>query len=91
MSTTTTRDIINEMIETQPAFEVAVDTRTQALGQLKKLGLPGGKQEEYRFTPVTRHLEKHFSWDTKNAESSLSSVSDFLIPELDAKDRKSVV
>lgn len=84
MSTTTTRDIINEMIETQPAFEVAVDTRTQALGQLKKLGLPGGKQEEYRFTPVTRHLEKHFSWDTKNAESSLSSVSDFLIPELDA-------
>lgn len=84
MSTTTTRDIIREMTETQPVFEVAADMRALALEYLNKVGLPGSKQEEYRFTPITRHLEKHFTWSNKNAECRLSNVSDFLIPELDA-------
>lgn len=84
MSTTATRNITSEIIETLPCFDVAVEHRNQALEQLKQLGLPGSKQEEYRFTPITRQLEKNFSWAKTNAESNLSSVIDYLIPELDA-------
>lgn len=83
MSTTVTRNITNEIIEAQPLDTAAVDSRISALQQFKKLGLPGNKHEEYRFTPILRHLEKNFSWNTKNAESSLSSIADYLIPELE--------
>ncbi|HCZ36466.1 MAG TPA: Fe-S cluster assembly protein SufD [Cytophagales bacterium] len=84
MSSTITRDLVTEIIENQPAFEVANGSRTLALEQFKKLGLPSAKHEEYRFTPITRHLEKNFSWTKSNSESTLSSISEFLIPQLDA-------
>lgn len=83
MSTAVARNITNEIIEAQAVHVVAVDSRTSALQQFKKLGLPGTKHEEYRFTPILRHLEKNFSWNTKNTESSLSSIADYLIPELE--------
>lgn len=84
MSTAVAKSITNEIIEAQPAFAVGTNFRNKALEHFRKAGLPAGKHEEYRFTPVTRHLEKNFSWRTKNSESSLSSISDYLIPELDA-------
>ncbi|MBX2893817.1 MAG: Fe-S cluster assembly protein SufD [Cyclobacteriaceae bacterium] len=84
MSTSVKQDLATEIIENQPAFEVAHDSRTLALEQFKKLGLPSAKHEEYRFTPITRHLEKNFSWTNNNSESTLSSISEFLIPQLDA-------
>jgi Fe-S cluster assembly protein SufD len=84
MSSTITRDLVTEIIENQPPFEVAHDSRKLALEQFKKLGLPSAKQEEYRFTPISRHLEKNFSWTKSNSESTLSTISEFLIPQLDA-------
>jgi Fe-S cluster assembly protein SufD len=81
---TVTRNLVTEIIENQPAFEVAQSSRTLALEQFKKLGLPAAKHEEYRFTPITRHLEKNFNWSNNNSESTLSSISEFLIPQLDA-------
>lgn len=83
MSATITRDLVTEIIESQPAFEVAADSRKSALEHFRKLGLPSAKHEEYRFTPITRHLEKNFSWTKSNSESTLSSISEFLIPQLD--------
>jgi Fe-S cluster assembly protein SufD len=84
MSTVTTRDITSEIIEAQPTFENGVELRTEALAQFKKLGLPDKKHEEYRFTPITRHLEKNFNWNFKTQESNPFSIAEFIIPELDA-------
>jgi Fe-S cluster assembly protein SufD len=58
--------------------------RTNAFNEFQKLGLPSNKSEEYRFTPITRSLEKNFNFDLENAVSSLSAIDQFLIPGLEA-------
>ncbi|GHN02838.1 Fe-S cluster assembly protein SufD [Cytophagales bacterium WSM2-2] len=58
--------------------------RKSALESFQKLGLPGNKSEEYRFAPVTRALEKNFNFDIKNTEAGISSIGEFLIPNLDS-------
>ena len=86
MSTTVTRDINNEIVEAfhQHKFDVANDHRKSAFAFFEKTGLPGAKQEEYRFTPLTKNLEKNFTWNTRLTASSINSVDSFLIPNLDA-------
>jgi Fe-S cluster assembly protein SufD len=86
MSTTVTRDVKNEIIEAfhQQKFDVASDHRKSALAFFEKTGLPGAKQEEYRFTPITKSLEKNFNWDTVATVSSIDSIQNFLIPDLNA-------
>ena len=71
------------------AFEQSPDRkniqRREALQQFQRLGLPGSKTEEYRFTPITRALEKNFNFDQPNPiESTINSIDQFLIPDLDA-------
>ena len=71
------------------AFEQTPDRknvhRTEALQHFQKLGLPGNKTEEYRFFPITRALEKNFSFDQPNPiESKIKSIDEFLIPGLEA-------
>ncbi|MCW5911226.1 MAG: Fe-S cluster assembly protein SufD [Cyclobacteriaceae bacterium] len=85
MSTSVARDITSEIIDSlrQP-FNAAIEQRSQALEQFKKLGLPGSRHEEYRFTPVTRYLEKNFSWTKNDIEGNIASAVGFLIPQLDA-------
>jgi Fe-S cluster assembly protein SufD len=85
MSTTVTRDIKNEIAEAfhQRKFDVASDHRKNAFAYFEKTGLPGTKQEEYRFTPITKNLEKNFSWDTNASISNISSIDEYLIPNLD--------
>ncbi len=43
-------------------FETITDrdnsNRKEALSDFQKIGLPGNKTEEYRFTPITKLLEK---------------------------------
>ncbi|HNR73766.1 MAG: FeS assembly protein SufD [Bacteroidetes bacterium OLB12] len=84
MNTSATRNLTAEILDAQQPFDVAVDSRKQAWEQFRQLELPTGKNEEYRFTPVTRYLEKNFTWKTDNPESTLSSVQECLIPQLDA-------
>jgi len=86
MSTTDTRDIKNEIVEAfhQNKFDVAKEYRIKALAFFEKTGLPAAKQEEYRFTPITKNLEKNFSWDIKLSTSSINTIDEFLIPNLDA-------
>ncbi len=86
MSTTATRNINNEISEAfhQRKFDVAQDYRTNALISFEKTGLPAAKQEEYRFTPISKSLEKNFDWTVRAFTSSIKSVHDFLIPTLDA-------
>lgn len=86
MSTTVTRDIKNEIAVAfhQSKFDVANDYRKSAFAFFEKTGLPGAKQEEYRFTPLAKNLEKNFDWNTNVSTSSTNSIDEFLIPDLDA-------
>lgn len=86
MSTTVTRDIKQEIIDSYAKQNLTggVDSRRHALASLNQLGLPGNKHEEYRFAPVTRHLEKNFDWSITTAESTIQSILEYLIPNLDA-------
>jgi len=86
MSSSTTQDINNEIVGAfhQSNFDVALDLRKSALSFFEKTGLPGVKQEEYRFTPITKNLEKNFSWDAKVSVSSINTIDEYLIPNLDA-------
>ncbi len=58
--------------------------RAEALDTFQKLGLPGQKSEEYKYTPITRLLEKNFSFSPSAAPGPLGNISEFLIPGLDA-------
>ena len=41
--------------------------RKEALEAFRALGLPANKSEEYKFTPITRALEKNFEFSGQNA------------------------
>jgi len=71
------------------AFEQTPDKknaqRVEAIQNFQKLGLPSNKSEEYRFTPITRALERNFRFDQLNAvPSKINSIDQFLIPDLEA-------
>jgi len=58
--------------------------RKTALQRLLEIGLPSNKSEEYRFTPITKTLEKKLVWEPSTQASTLSSIEPFLIQGLDA-------
>jgi Fe-S cluster assembly protein SufD len=87
MSTATTdRTIENEIIDgfSLTRYKQALDSRTNAFNHLRKSGLPTNKSEEYRFTPITKNLQKNFVWNNKSTQSSLNSINEFLIEGIDS-------
>lgn len=58
--------------------------RKEALESFRNLGLPSNKAEEYKFTPITRSLEKNFNFSIQNPVSKNVNVSAYAIPALDA-------
>ncbi len=82
----TTKDLKSEIVSSfhSTEFNVAVEHRKKAIVNFEKLGLPVTKAEEYRFTPITKNLEKNFSWEKANSPSSIESIAPFLIPGVDA-------
>lgn len=86
MSIVTNKNLTQEIVSSfsADAFTEAKDLRKEAIGYLETLGLPTNKSEEYRFTPITKHIEKNFTWRNELSTSSISSIDSFLIPELDA-------
>jgi Fe-S cluster assembly protein SufD len=59
------------------------DLRSEAFVAFQKLGLPANKSEEFKYTPITRELEKHFTFG-ESVAASKTDVSGFIIPGLDA-------
>jgi len=58
--------------------------RQNAFRDFEKLGLPGSKSEEYRFTPIARALEKIVAHDGQRSTAhGISSIDPFLIPGLE--------
>jgi len=58
--------------------------RNTALENFQQIGLPGNKHEEYKYTPITRELEKNFSFQQVAAEPLIGDVKEYLLPEVDA-------
>jgi Fe-S cluster assembly protein SufD len=63
---------------------VATTQRKEALEAFKKLGLPVPKAEEYRHTPITRILQKNFSFEKLSSPAGEVRPVDFFIPGIDA-------
>jgi Fe-S cluster assembly protein SufD len=84
--TTLTKDINSEIIEAfhQSKFDVAAESRGQAIALFEKMGLPTNKHEEYRFTPISKNIEKNFNWNKLSTPSTISSIDQYLIKDLDA-------
>jgi Fe-S cluster assembly protein SufD len=72
-------------IETQLSpTGLVLDLRKEGLSYFKQLGLPVNKAEEYKFTPVTRLLEKNFNFSSRNPEAKTLDINRYIIPSLDA-------
>lgn len=58
--------------------------RKSTMEVFKTLGLPGKKDEAYKYTPITKTLEKNFSFREENPKVSLSSeqIEKYFIPGL---------
>jgi Fe-S cluster assembly protein SufD len=87
MSTATDKkDLTTEMLATAKSQGSFKSSREAGIAAMNQLRMPGNKTEEYRFTPITRVLEKSFpQWPAPSASSpSIASVEQYLIPGLDA-------
>jgi Fe-S cluster assembly protein SufD len=81
MSTLTeTTTILSDVLGTLTSSD---SLRAEAKQALQTLGLPGSKSEEYKFTPITRVLEKNFNFSAPPSLSSISEIQQFLIPTID--------
>ncbi|MFZ1806715.1 MAG: Fe-S cluster assembly protein SufD [Cyclobacteriaceae bacterium] len=84
MSTAEKQTISASLIESidLAQFSIAREQRTKAFESFKTTGLPEAKSEEYKFTPVTRLLTKHFSVAELSKPTAASeSVKALLNPE----------
>ena len=66
------------------SFPILMEQRNQALTEFQRLGLPASKHEEFKHTPITRILEKNFDFSFANPEARVTSINEFVIPELEA-------
>jgi Fe-S cluster assembly protein SufD len=84
--TTTDKNISTEVSSfIQRRLKTVSDhVRTGALEIFQQLGLPGPKHEEYKYTPISRELEKNFSFQNVATEHYIKDVKEFLIPEVEA-------
>jgi Fe-S cluster assembly protein SufD len=83
MSVLTTEKNITHQIAASIRQKTKVDSdalRADALGVFEALGLPYPKHEEYKYTPITRALEKNFTFSPAPAPTPLTEINRFFIP-----------
>jgi Fe-S cluster assembly protein SufD len=56
--------------------------RKTAFDHFKALGLPGRKDEEYRYTPIARQLEQAFAGFKANPQVTTADIGKNLLPDL---------
>ncbi|HEX5171538.1 MAG TPA: Fe-S cluster assembly protein SufD [Cyclobacteriaceae bacterium] len=77
-------NILHQLESHVDAFPVLSEIRRQTFATFQQCGLPGNKHEEYRFTPLTKAVEKFDFSPLKNeTRNSPGDVMDFLIPNAD--------
>ncbi len=64
-------------------FSDALSQRKVSMALLEEKGLPDTRNEEYRFTPIAKAIEKNFSWSTQNPSPAIESIAEYLIQDLD--------
>lgn len=79
--TTETKNSTEEIIAT---LRPNTALRKTALDAFMQLGLPSPKNEEYRFAPINRVLEKNFNFTIPQPSSSIQDIKQFEIEELNA-------
>lgn len=86
MSVTITDNITSRIASSiQQKINTKADPlRSEALDVFQHLGLPAPKSEEYKYTPITRYLEKNFTFTPSAASGPLKDVKQFFIPGLEA-------
>lgn len=84
--TTTDKNITSEVSSFIQRRMLTVNdpVRNHALETFRHLGLPANRHEEYKYTPLTRELEKNFSFQQMAIDPLLKDVKEYLIPGLDA-------
>src|SRR5688572_3818153 len=86
MAVITTDKNITNQIAASIRQKINVDAdkfRADALEVFQTLGLPYPKHEEYKYTPITRTLEKNFTFAPSAASGPLSQISQFYIPGIE--------
>jgi Fe-S cluster assembly protein SufD len=87
MSEILTQNLSKELTDafSRAEFATAHALRKDAIHHFDLQGLPGKKNEEYRFTPITRAIEKSFTYADflEAAPSLVSTIDPYLIPSLD--------
>ena len=86
MSILTTDKNVNQAIAASIRQNVNVggdSLRADALQVFETLGLPHPKHEEYKYTPITRVLEKNFTFSPAQGAANLQDIKPFLVPGID--------
>jgi Fe-S cluster assembly protein SufD len=72
-------EIVSSIERSTDVNDAFSSLRLDALRQFERMGLPGSKHEEYKHTPITRALEKNFSFTLPNAPAGLNDINHLLI------------
>ncbi len=81
-ATATANNLNHEIVDAFRATTLGNERlREIAIEHFEQLGFPGTKSEEYRFTPITRSIEKNFAVNhfAEITTSSLDDITPFLI------------
>ena len=91
---TNKNELVDQLLAGYKKFESQLNGATGSIHALRKkaveslnmTGLPSTKDEEYKYTNITKAIEKNFSFDTESpaVQVSKSEIEPFLIPGLDA-------
>src|SRR5687768_5854779 len=79
-----TSEVVSWIERDLSAKTSAADLRKEGLSYFQKLGFPVNKAEEFKHTPITRTLEKNFSFTLGNPVAKDLDLKSFSIPALDA-------
>ncbi len=69
--------LVNKSVSLNPSI---AELRKEALESFRKIGMPESKTEEYKHLPITRLLQKNFTFDGALSASSELDLKDFMIP-----------
>jgi Fe-S cluster assembly protein SufD len=76
-------DVTSSVEKNFDAASPFFNLRKDALNNFQRLGLPGTKTEEYKHTPITRILDKNFSFSLINAADTDSvNIEAIKIPDI---------
>ena len=86
MNVITSENITGRIVSAiRQQINVEGDTlRHDALETFQHMGLPGPKHEEYKYTPLTRYLEKNFTFVPDDAPGPITNIERFFIRGIDA-------